>query len=111
MTNPTPVNIFAPSIDNTILIYDPDASSYPLQYVTYSPFTASRPTCPDLVYYYAAFLSSTKSSLPTFIEFDAPNNQFIFNINSPDNVGTYPITMQGIIGNNKTAEVNFIIKV
>jgi hypothetical protein len=49
--------------------------------------------------------------MPTFIVFDPTNNQFVLNINSPSNVGLYKISMQGTIGNNKTSEVKFTIKV
>ena len=104
VTNPTPALVVAPSITAQSLVFNPDATSYPPQIITYNPFTISK-TCPDETFYYVSFLTDTSLALPSFINFDFPNNQYILNINSLNHVGTYKIMLQSTIGNNKTISV------
>ncbi|TNV75036.1 hypothetical protein FGO68_gene6423 [Halteria grandinella] len=110
VTNPTPATVQGPVIPKTMLSYDPDASSYPNQEVSFTPFTVSK-TCPDQVNYYSTFIADDSSPLPAFMLFDPSNTKYIFSINNPQHVGTYNMILQATIGNNKTTQVVFTVQV
>lgn len=106
--SPAPASISAPVMSNSVLSYNPDASSYPAQEVIFGHFILNQ-TCPDGVFYYSTFLSDTSQPLPSFIAFDPTNSKYIFSINSTDHVGTYRIMLQSTIGNNFTNFVQFTV--
>ena len=110
VTNPSPANILPPVISTQMLLFNPDLTTFPIQNVSFSPFSVTL-TCPDVVYYYSSFLSDTSQPLPSFIVFDPIDSVFSFSINQLSNVGMYHIMLQSTIGNNKTTSVAFQVQV
>jgi hypothetical protein len=110
VTNPAPVQISPPVIANQMLLFNPDASSYPPQTITFSAFVLSK-TCPDQMFYYSSFLSDTSQPLPSLITFDPINTKYSFAINNLSQVGMYYIMLQSTIGNNKTTSISFTVQV
>ena len=106
VTNPSPANILPPVITTQMLLFNPDLTVFPVQNVSFNPFSVTL-TCPDVVYYYSSFLSDTSQPLPSFIFFDPIDSVFSFSINQLSNVGMYHIMLQSTIGNNKTTSVAF----
>ena len=92
VTNPSPANILPPVITTQMLLFNPDLTVFPIQNVSFNPFTVSL-ACPDTVFYYSSFLSDTSQPLPSFIVFDPVDSVFMFTINQLSNVGTYQIML------------------